>query len=215
MKRTYKAKAFYQQKEIAAGYEDKRFRTWRGRLAHHTESQALASMVDRYFEPNGAVLDLPCGTGRLLQVFAERGYRLIGADVSAEMVHVARRRFAGNSLFSFCQADAESLAFADDSFDYLTSFRLMCHLPHDVRRSVLGEMVRVTHRVLVINYHFDVITPLSVFNRVFRNQFSSPYPMLEWDLTSDLEGLDVELCEIRRLSWYERSSALVVLRKRQ
>lgn len=210
----YRAKAHYQGAEVAESYDDVRFRTWHGRLSHQIERRALESVLDRHFEAGGKVLDLPCGTGRLLDVYSGRQLQVTGGDISENMLEIARRRFAGDSHFSFEKCDAESLPFPADTFDYLVSFRLMCHLPPAVRAAVLNEMLRVTRSILAVNYHFHVNSPLLLLNRLCRPSVCSPYPLRERAFVHEIERLDVELCEVRKLSWYERSSALVVIRKR-
>jgi SAM-dependent methyltransferase len=44
---------------------------------------------ERHFDPPGRLVDLGCGTGRLLLPFARRGYRVLGVDLSEEMLRVA------------------------------------------------------------------------------------------------------------------------------
>jgi ubiquinone/menaquinone biosynthesis C-methylase UbiE len=40
------------------------------------------------------LLDLACGTGSLTKIFADRGYDVIGADASAEMLSAAAEKVA-------------------------------------------------------------------------------------------------------------------------
>jgi len=210
----YQAKQFYQASEVARKYEEERFTTWHGRLAHKIEADALEFVVKRYFETPASVLDVPCGTGRLLESLVHYGFEVQAADISEEMLQLARKRFAERKNISFGIVDAENMPFKDNTFDYLTSYRFMCHLPPEVRDRVLGEMVRVTRKVLAINYHFDVLSPLHFFNKLVRRSCCSPWPLTESEFRESLEQRqDVHICEIRKLSWYERSSALVVLRK--
>ena len=51
--------------------------------------QASAPEVEQHCQPPGRLLDLGCGTGRLLIHAARRGYAPVGVDLSAEMLAVA------------------------------------------------------------------------------------------------------------------------------
>src|SRR5438874_1693788 len=48
--------------------------------------------VERHCPRPGRLLDLGCGTGRLLVPFAQRGSFVVGVDLSPEMLAVARAR---------------------------------------------------------------------------------------------------------------------------
>lgn len=48
--------------------------------------------------PRGAVLDVPCGDGRLSARLAAAGYEVTGIDISAEALELARRRDSGVRL---------------------------------------------------------------------------------------------------------------------
>jgi len=209
----YRARERYQAEDVASQYDDRRFTNWYGRMAHQTEGKALRRMIDRYFPKPGSVLDAPCGTARLWDVLLDRGFLVTGVDISDQMLDIAQRRYQNNSKVQFKRADAENLPFPDNSFDYLTSYRLMCHLPQEVRRKVVGEMLRVTRHTAVINYHFASYAPLALFNRFFRKESYVTYPLTIAGLPEDFTGLNVEICEVYKLSWYERSSALVVVKK--
>jgi ubiquinone/menaquinone biosynthesis C-methylase UbiE len=94
----------------------------------------LASGVSR-----GRVLDLGCGTGRNLPLFA-RGVRAIGVDPCREVLLKARRRASGAALV---QARAEALPFRDRTFDTVVSGLAFCSVA-DVPRG-LSEVRRVLH----------------------------------------------------------------------
>lgn len=68
---------FYRDKDYRgeAAYVDRAIRRWRPQAA--------------------SLLELGCGTGRYSEVFAERGYTVVGVDRSEEMLRRARARFAG------------------------------------------------------------------------------------------------------------------------
>jgi len=77
------------------------------------------------------ILDLPCGTGRLADVLLELGYRVHGADISAEMLQEAEKRLSkyGN-LFETEVLDV--FALADNSerkFEAALCARVLMHFP--------------------------------------------------------------------------------------
>jgi ubiquinone/menaquinone biosynthesis C-methylase UbiE len=85
----------------------------------------------------GRVLDVGCGTGRLVAALAERGVDVAGVDSSAGMLAVARRKLPQGR---FVQAPAERLPFADGTFDRVV-FGLVVHLVD--RRAAFAEARRV------------------------------------------------------------------------
>ena len=74
--------------ESLAGFYD--------RVMPEEEYRLWADCCDRLFRPRGirTVLDLACGTGRLSWLLAERGYEVIGVDLSCDMLAVAASREA-------------------------------------------------------------------------------------------------------------------------
>ncbi|MGB2988139.1 MAG: class I SAM-dependent methyltransferase [Phycisphaerae bacterium] len=59
----------------------------------------LPVLVDIFGPPGkGSILDAGCGTGRQACALAKRGYRVVGADLSEEMLEVARRTARAASL---------------------------------------------------------------------------------------------------------------------
>jgi ubiquinone/menaquinone biosynthesis C-methylase UbiE len=85
----------------------------------------------------GAVLDVGCGTGRNLPLYAP-GTRVIGVDVSGDALARARGRRPDVPLV---QADAEALPFRGASFDTVVSALVFCSVP-DAGRGLL-EVRRV------------------------------------------------------------------------
>ncbi len=77
------------------------------------------AFVQRHCPPGARVIDLGCGTGRLLPALAGQGCRVVGVDLSAPMLRVAaaRVRHAGSAV-ALLQANLTELGcLADQSFD--------------------------------------------------------------------------------------------------
>ena len=66
------------------------------RVMPEEDYRLWADCCDDLFRPRGirTVLDLACGTGRLSWLLAERGYEVIGVDLSCDMLAVAAAREA-------------------------------------------------------------------------------------------------------------------------
>jgi len=101
-------------------------------------------IVDGYFpDTGGRVLDLGCGTGRTTGPLADRGYDVVGVDISEEMVARARERHPG---VTFRVDDATDLSFDDGTFDYVlfSYYGIDCLVPEAARLAAMAE----AHRVL-------------------------------------------------------------------
>ncbi|MFZ5801925.1 MAG: class I SAM-dependent methyltransferase [Candidatus Omnitrophota bacterium] len=212
---SYRAREHYQKTSVAGAYDDERTRSWIGRQAYRQESKALDRILRQYLDSPGRVLDLPCGTGRMVPILKKHGLQVTGGDISEAMMAIARARFAEETATEFLRIDAEKIDFPDAHFDYLVSFRFMCHLPPETLRRVLDEMIRVTRKLLVLNFHFEVFSPLYLLNRLGRPQSCPRYPLRKSSFRRFLEkNTRVEVLGIHPLSFWERSSCLLVLRKK-
>jgi ubiquinone/menaquinone biosynthesis C-methylase UbiE len=90
---------------------------------------------------NGDVLEVACGTGQNLPLFASNS-RITAVDLSPKMLDVARENALKHGLnVNFAVMDAEQLEFPDGSFDTVVSTLSTCTFPNPVR--ALQEMKRV------------------------------------------------------------------------
>ena len=135
---------------MAHGHDVDRFNSWASTYDRHwmqriifgpiqrTVLQMAAEQVGR---PN-AILDVGCGTGKLLRAAATRfpGARLEGVDVAVEMVKHAQA-MTPNGTIRFQQGTAETLPFPDASFDLVLSTMTFHHW-HDQERGA-AEVARV------------------------------------------------------------------------
>lgn len=102
--------------------------------------------------PEGAtILDLPAGTGRFVELLLERKLRVMACDISDDMLAEIRKRAAVNDpSLTIAKADAERLAMADKSVDFVLCWRLFHLLPIDAIERVLGEFRRVCRKEIVV-----------------------------------------------------------------
>ena len=147
-----RAKTHYRSVEIAEGYDSWRYETPRGRRRNQRDLAAVDRALDEAARRGAPILtglDLPCGTGRLVPLLRERRIATVGADISLEMMRVARRKL-GPPL-PLIQCNAEHLPHRDGAFDGVFAIRFLFHLDAGARLRILRELSRVSRRWLVLD----------------------------------------------------------------
>lgn len=119
--------------------------------------------AEQHFPTPGRLIDLGCGTGRLLLPFARRGFRVLGVDLSAEMLRLAGEKAAAAGVqVQRLQANIVELdGLRDGSFDYAACLF-----------STLGMVSGSAERRRVVGHVYRLLRPggrfvLHVHNRWF------------------------------------------------
>ena len=122
----------------AAHYDDNR---WQRLFFEPVHSGLLAALAGDLVPHR--VLDVGCGTGRLLERLARSWpeAEMIGVDPAPGMVEVARAKHQGDARFRFEIAAAEELPFSDATFDLALSTVSFHHWSNPLRG--LREVARV------------------------------------------------------------------------
>jgi ubiquinone/menaquinone biosynthesis C-methylase UbiE len=141
----------WQRPEAAAAYRRSRDPSRFHR--HGVEEDILARWMSLLPE-HAVVLDVPCGTGRMLPTVTGRSFRYVGGDISLAMIGEARRSAESPSMLGFINADAGRLPFADNSADCVIVWRLLHHVREaEVRMTILREAARVSRRLVLLSFH--------------------------------------------------------------
>lgn len=94
------------------------------------------------------VLDLACGTGRDMNLFASEGILTYGIDLSREMLNVAKQYNLGGAI---CRGDMMLLPFARNQFDGVWASACFLHIPHASANRFISEIARVTETALFLS----------------------------------------------------------------
>ena len=108
---------------------------------YQAEAEFVDAVVKRYRSDASCLLDICCGTGSHAILLAEKGYEIVGVDLSEEMLTIAKQKFkcAGRTA-KFINADARTLE-CDAEFDVAYclggSFMLLTNY-EDINRCLAG-----------------------------------------------------------------------------
>ncbi len=207
----HEADRFWGDQNIADRYDPERFHNslW-GRLYPILEERIVAKALRKYASGTRA-LDAACGTGRVTLLLKKLGFTVIGCDISASMMNVARRKVTANGHApSFVQTDARFLPYRDSLFDIVSCIGLVMHLDQIPRVKVLKELRRVSRGIVVVQ--FGCTTPfLHFIERISgRKAGNVKHPIDQKQLEADIResGLKEE-----ERSWVQRpfSSSVVLV----
>ena len=127
------------------------------RLRKHARETAILARVLADL-PARAVLDSPCGWGRLAPAIAGNGRTIVFADRSAERLAILRS-LGLLRLGAPLRAEALALPFRDRCFDLVLSAHLNYHFDRREDRLLhLRECLRVARAAALVSYH-DAFSP--------------------------------------------------------
>jgi SAM-dependent methyltransferase len=126
----------------------------------------------KYFPRDSAIIDFGCGTGRFTTFFASRQRRVLGTEVTPEMLEQAKKECTGNSC-EFALTDGVSLPCASASVDGIwccAVLRYALFVPNPAYERIAKEM----HRALrpgayVVNCEMYVDVPAGIFLQGFED----------------------------------------------
>jgi SAM-dependent methyltransferase len=103
----------------------------------HWHRYALA----RQLSSHCTVLDVACGEGYGAAMVAETAYKVVGVDLSADVIQHAKNNYGHHTNLQFVIASCERLPFSDASFDFAISFETIEHI--EKQKEFISELTRV------------------------------------------------------------------------
>lgn len=149
-------------------FDDRVARRYNAQRAHPPDVSAAvgAAITEQAGGPGATVLEIGIGTGRIAWPVVDAGCKVVGIDLSANMLDEAfgeGRTFPDDKLH-LLRADMHELPVADDTFDAVLAVHVM-HLAKDWQ-VMLREVARVLKPNGVLIQGNDWIDPQSVVGRL-------------------------------------------------
>lgn len=171
----------------ARNYERNRTGQRRWRL----ETEAVADWLPRR---GGTVLDVPCGTGRFLPLYADFGLHVTGVDISEEMLAVARNKLTNLSAAQRRRIHLEQESILGDEWFHEHDCVVCVRLLHLVSQRECG---RILER-LCSTARSRVILTVRLAEKYVENPSSTTMPD-KW-FRGRVRALGWRVAEERRLS---------------
>ena len=162
-------------------------------IAHPLRSAGALIVESVGIGPGDEVLDVACGTGNAAIAAAQAGGRVVGADLTPELMRVAAARSAEVGVeVELVEADAEALPFADGSFDVvLSTFGCMFAPRHELVAREIARVLRPGGRVGICSWTPD--GAIGDFVRTVGDHVPAPPPFasppLLWGTEAHVERL--------------------------
>ncbi|HEY0523030.1 MAG TPA: methyltransferase domain-containing protein [Stellaceae bacterium] len=190
--------SYYQDDSVAANYDRQRFTSLAGRVFDRLEKRVLGMAFAGV--ATGAVIgDVPCGTGRLAESLLGQGFRVLGIDISPQMLSVARGKLARfGDRFQSRVCDARALAQEGIRFDAALCARVLMHFPLAEQIQFLRNVAQVTSGRIVFTQGLN--TPYHRLRRMAKRLLGHQNPAVYPVTPAELDRLirEAGLREVRR-----------------
>ena len=128
--------------------------TDKNKSAIKTYDHISKAYADKFSEPSdniddflklvpkhGKILDAGCGPGTDSAYMDARGFKVVGVDLSAKMLGLAKKK---SPNIHFQQADIRKLKFDPDSFDGILASYSLIHVP----KKKISQTIKSFHKIL-------------------------------------------------------------------
>jgi ubiquinone/menaquinone biosynthesis C-methylase UbiE len=87
------------------------------------------------------VLEVACGAGMGLGYLSQSARKVVGADIDDNILHIAKKHYAGRDKIEIRNFEAQDIPFSDRSFDVVIMYEAIYYLPQPEK--FIGEAARV------------------------------------------------------------------------
>lgn len=123
------------------------------------EKKAIRASL-KHVTKKSHILDIPCGTGRLIKILEDAELNVSAADLSIEMLNRAKLNYQNSKNaktddcdVQFFHEDIINTKFKDCEFDNLICHRLFHHLvDRETRIKAINEVKRISKDTIIISF---------------------------------------------------------------
>jgi alkylated DNA repair protein alkB family protein 8 len=123
--------------------------------------------ISQYVSDGDSILDYGCGNGRLLEILGDKKINYTGADISQELLNLARIKYPERQFVKL--SGQAILPFPDNFFNEVISVAVFHHFPSFYAQEMAKELYRTTKPGGRI-----IITAWNLWQRRFWGQIFNP-----------------------------------------
>ena len=139
-----------------------------------------------------SVIDVPFGTGRFIPMYRRMRHvqRVLGVDVSEEMLALARQKLRGYDRVELMVGDATGLGLRE--YDTAVCVRFLDLIDEDAMRAVVTELCRVARRAVILTIRFSAGAYRPKVNTAEhdRRKFNALVTRLKWRVSESVPFRD-------------------------
>jgi len=114
-------------------------------------------------EQLGEALEVGSGTGMFSRLLAKRAEKVLGVDLSPQMVRIAKERSAQYSNLDFQVVDVQSWDFPKERFDCIATIATLHHLPFEGTLANMRDALKPNGILLVLDlYQAETLLTMSI-----------------------------------------------------
>jgi len=112
-----KGKGITEEEFLKSGWDDFMAHVWKDN-----------TLTGSFRFKDSVIVDIGCGTGRILRFMADYFKKVIGVDISSEMIKQAKERMQTCSNYELYETDGETIPLSGDSVDIVFSYLVFQHM---------------------------------------------------------------------------------------
>jgi len=168
MKQKKKIIKAYQEEDVAEVFDSEREKYKFQRYRHKIESNFLKESIKKIKKNSKIkVLDVACGTGRMLETMKNTNQSLeyYGLDMSKPLIKRLKEKAKKIGIkVNIKLGDATEIPFDDNTFDLVYTYHLTWHLPPKIQKKIILEMLRVVKKEGYII--FDILNSTFLWEKI-------------------------------------------------
>jgi len=152
---------------------------------HPTETEA--EFIDKIVDNNGMVLDLCCGTGRHDVLLVKKGWQVVGADLSKNLLRIAKNKMQKEEAdFPIVQCEMQNLPFRSEVFaSVINMFTSFGYLPSE--KEDLNSLTEITRTLKSDGGFLLDLVNRDHFLRVFKDSDTADFGLFTMEEKRSLD----------------------------